>query len=168
MPDGSRSAALAGTFADFKLVKTRSVAQLVIELPIEQADAALSILGGVPKPGAEVHVALARLREAPLPAKERAPAADRSFRAKQVYAESDDGTQAVTRAALLCRDTMFQQWAADRSRRPATEEAATVWLRWCAGVKSRSEIATDPKALAAFLKLEREYRDFVQYGEMPR
>lgn len=54
-------AAIAGTFADFKLIKTRSACQLVIEVAIENADAALSALGGVPQPGQEKPVAVARL-----------------------------------------------------------------------------------------------------------
>jgi hypothetical protein len=67
--DGSRPAAFDAVFSDFKLVKTRSSAQLVLEIPIERADAVLAILGGVPQPGKEVSVAVARLmgNEAPVP-----------------------------------------------------------------------------------------------------
>lgn len=56
-------AAIQATFSDFKTVKTRSVAQLVFEIPIEQADMALKALGGVPQPQAEQWVAVARLNE---------------------------------------------------------------------------------------------------------
>lgn len=38
--------AFKGTFSDLKLIKTRSVAQVVIEIPIEEADKALSPPGG--------------------------------------------------------------------------------------------------------------------------
>lgn len=38
-------AAISGTFADFKLIKTRSVAQLVIEIPIEQSKKAIDAFG---------------------------------------------------------------------------------------------------------------------------
>lgn len=56
-------AAIRATFSDFKTVKTRSVAQLVFEIPIEQADTALKALGGVPQPQAEKWVGIARLNE---------------------------------------------------------------------------------------------------------
>ena len=59
--DEMNPAVTQGTFADFKLIKSRSTAQLVIEIPIEAADAALLALGGVPLPGKECWVAIARL-----------------------------------------------------------------------------------------------------------
>jgi hypothetical protein len=53
-------AAIQGTFADFKTVKSRSVVQIVIEIPIEAGKHAIDVLG-FPQPGAEIPVALARL-----------------------------------------------------------------------------------------------------------
>ena len=44
-------AAIKATFSDFKLIKTRKVAQLVMEIPVEQADAALKALGGLHQSG---------------------------------------------------------------------------------------------------------------------
>jgi len=64
-------AAITGTFADFKTIKTRSTAQLIIEIPIEDADRALLALGGVPQPGKEQNVAVARLQAPEEPVKER-------------------------------------------------------------------------------------------------
>lgn len=58
-------AAIFGSLADFKLVKTRSVVQFIVEVPIEQADVALATLGGIPLPGVERPVALARLNAEP-------------------------------------------------------------------------------------------------------
>ncbi len=37
---------ICATFSDFRLVKGRKVCQLVCEVPLEQADAALAALGG--------------------------------------------------------------------------------------------------------------------------
>ena len=50
---------IAGTFADFKLIKGRKVAQIVVEIPIEQADAIVAALGGLPNPAVERWVAMA-------------------------------------------------------------------------------------------------------------
>ena len=53
---------IEGSYADFRLVKTRSVAQLVIEIPIERAAAFIEAFG-IPLPGQEIAVAIARLVE---------------------------------------------------------------------------------------------------------
>jgi hypothetical protein len=53
--------AIKATFADFKIVKTRKLAQLIFEIPIEQADSALAALGGIPRSDAERWVAIALL-----------------------------------------------------------------------------------------------------------
>lgn len=53
--------AFQATFSDVRLVKGRKVCQLVFELPLEGADAALSALGGFPRPDREVWVGVARL-----------------------------------------------------------------------------------------------------------
>lgn len=57
----SEHAAIAATFADFRLIKTRKVAQLVMEVPIEKADEALSVLGGLPRSDNERWCGIARL-----------------------------------------------------------------------------------------------------------
>jgi hypothetical protein len=51
----------AGVFTDFKLVKTRNVAQVIVEVPIEAADHALATLGGLPRADQSPWVAVARL-----------------------------------------------------------------------------------------------------------
>jgi hypothetical protein len=54
-------AAIQATFADFRLIKGRKQAQLVLEIPIEEADNALAVLGGIPQPQSDCWVAVARL-----------------------------------------------------------------------------------------------------------
>jgi hypothetical protein len=54
-------AAIRGTFSDFRLIKGRKCAQIICEIPIEEADAALSVLGGIPQPASERWIALAPL-----------------------------------------------------------------------------------------------------------
>lgn len=57
--------AFQAEFVELQQVKTRSVYKIVLEIPAEQADAALDVLGGVPKPGKQVWVGVARLTDAP-------------------------------------------------------------------------------------------------------
>lgn len=160
------AAAISGSFADFKLIKSRSVAQLIIEIPIEQTDAALLALGGVPQPATERPVAIARLVERP----EAKPDP------RERYAQSDEGTQAVTRAALLCSEQDFQRWIIPTGKpvltkgmdheaiRRAIAEAAADELRNRIDVRSRKELATDPDALARFLDLEARFKSERRYG----
>lgn len=54
------AAVIAGSFADYRLVKSRGCLQLVIEVPVEQQGAAFAALG-YPLPGTEIPVAVARL-----------------------------------------------------------------------------------------------------------
>jgi hypothetical protein len=56
------AAAFEATFSDFKIIRGRKVAQVVLEVPLEAADTALRVLGGVPRPDAECWVAVARLQ----------------------------------------------------------------------------------------------------------
>lgn len=46
-------AATLATFSDFRIVKTRKLAQFVFEVPIEDADKALAALGGLPRSDGE-------------------------------------------------------------------------------------------------------------------
>lgn len=62
----SEPAAILATFSDLKLVKGRKCAQLIFEVPIEQASAAVNILG-MPNPAKEIWcgIAVTNLRGAP-------------------------------------------------------------------------------------------------------
>jgi hypothetical protein len=53
------SEAILATFSEVKIIKTRSVMQIVCEIPIDQADEALRILGGIPQPAEERWVGIA-------------------------------------------------------------------------------------------------------------
>ncbi len=78
-------AAIQGTFADLKTVKTRSVVQMIIEVPIEQGKQVVDAFG-FPQPGSEIPVAVARLN--PTAAKQekpaRKPAATRAEKARRM------------------------------------------------------------------------------------
>lgn len=198
------NAVLSGTYSDFKIVKTRSVFQMVIEGPIERAAEAVAMFG-VPQPGQEIHVAVARLqvphdaREAPgettpstrkVDTSENPPALARpnetaqtlsagaalrgdKSAAKERYRMQDQMQQAVTRAALLCKEAAFQDWLRDRQRRGRNwagldrESVTANGLKIELGcIGSRSEIAGDDAVYQRFLALETQYkRDTGQMAE---
>ena len=145
----ARPAALSATFSDFKLLKTRGVAQLVLEVPIEAADVALEVLGGVPIPGREVHVALARLRP-PAPPPPEEPPLERTL--------DEDGRDAIKAAATLARIPSFQNWLlGGAAQTPFPHDDATDELRRRLGIESRKELRTNVEALKRWRALVADY-----------
>lgn len=145
--------AFQGTYSDFRLVKGRKVAQIVVEVPIEAADHALEVLGGVPRPDAERHVAVARLQIPPgattgaaigSAAADHPPPPERSAVAP--------GGAYAKRAGILCNDPKFQAWMGT----PDAEQTAER-LRLQTGVHSRRDYDHDPDARRRFLNLETSY-----------
>ena len=136
--------AFACTFADFKTVKTRSVAQVVLEMPIENLQAFLAVFG-VPVPGSETWVGIARLAANP--------------RATSTAGEMSEARSAVRAAALRCDDTQFQRWmlGLDFVEGADNEPATVVQVRLVLGVKSRAEIGTNPEKLQEWRDLMRRF-----------
>lgn len=129
-------AIISGSFSEVKFIKTRSAAQLVIEIPIEQADAALRALGGVPQPGKEVPVAVARL------ANGIEPKAKRGSLAQQ--------------AGILCSDARFAKFLDETH--PHIEAATTAEaVRGICGVESRAEFDSDAAAGQRWKQLKGQY-----------
>lgn len=143
------AAATKATFSDFRIVKGRKVAQLVFEVPLEGADAALAALGGLPQPATERWCGIARLTEE----------AARKPDARERYAQASEGEQAVVRSNLLTGDGGFQQWC-----RATTPQQAGEYIRIKCGIKSRAELATNAEALRRFLDMEARFKSERQFG----
>lgn len=136
------AAAFTAEFADFKLIKGRKVVVICLEIPLEQADKALAVLGGIPNPAESRHVAVARLETQPT--KVEKPARERLT---------------SERAAWLCKDASFMEWFLAKYPRRHPQQDSVDTFRIYLGVKSRSELDTNPEARARFESLEREYQE---------
>ena len=136
-------AAIRATWADFKLVKTRQVAQLIFEVPLEQADNALLVLGGVPQPDAERWVGIAPITEEA--AQPPPPATDKPRRSM-----SELGF--VMQAGILCNDPQFQKFCGCDNK----IDTATHVRKQC-GIGSRSELATDEDGRTRWDRLRAEF-----------
>jgi len=55
------AAAFQATYSDWRLIKGRKCVQVVFEVPVEQADQAYQVLGGMPDPSKSVWCAIARM-----------------------------------------------------------------------------------------------------------
>lgn len=132
---------IQGTYADFKIVKTRSVAQFVVEIPLEQADAAIQLFG-LPKASVEQWVAIAALRE-------------------HIKVKSQEGSEAIKLAGMLCNNSEFGVFLRDQMNMkevsPDNNESVAQGLRTILGIKSRTEFHADDDARLAFNRVKGEY-----------
>lgn len=158
------AAAFQGTFADFRMVRGRKVAQIIVEVPLEQAGAALEAMGGLPMPEESRWVAVARMS---LPTENTATAVGQvasggATEIPRAKSEKTPAQKAAIRAVLLCKEPAFQKWIGAKD----AEHAA--WkVRGEIEAASRRDIAADPDVYDRWMRLEGEYRDFQRYGDRP-
>jgi hypothetical protein len=125
-------AAIQGNYADLKYIKTRSVVQVVVEVPIEQAHMITDAFGW-PQPGKEIPVAVARLKPGPVEPKE-----------KRKFEDLPPSQQ----AGIRCNDPGFQEWCMERlaetdfqfSDTDNAVELAAAHVRMQCAVGSRSQL----------------------------
>jgi hypothetical protein len=141
-------AAIAGTYSDFKIIRSRKVAQLVVEVPIEQAQALITALG-LPNPAEETWVAVARLQKAQ-EGKEWADYRKEALKQITPPTASPVDLKAHRRfedlplpqqAALACQDMEFREWLRESYDGDVLDitSAAEAVRCWC-HVDSRSQI----------------------------
>lgn len=152
-----------GSYADFKPVKTRSVWQVVIEIPAERA-AEFVKLFGVPLPGQEQPVAVALLKTKASPGELPSQAPEQSTgqqRGEAGKPQSDKPKQHWSsmlrskRAGIRCSDLKFQLWMSKRYPRADCDTAELV-RRFC-NVKSRDDLNEDRDAAERFDKLDAQF-----------
>lgn len=134
-----------GSYADLKIVKTRSVVQVIIEVPIERGKEVTDLLG-LPHPGEEIPVAIARIDPSKLRSASAAdlPTGPRSANAR--------------RAGILCNEGGFQAFLSERIGHEisGSEAAATVVRKIC-GVVSRRDLDTNANAATKWRDLKADY-----------
>jgi hypothetical protein len=141
-------AAIQATFSDVKLIRSRKVCQIILEIPLEQADAALATLGGIPQPHSERWVALARLNGY---APEPKPDKDR---------KRWEDVKLSMQAGMRCEEKAFQTFMSAKD----AEECARGVRGYC-GVDSRSGLNDNPAAAERWCDLDRSYQAWLQVLE---
>jgi hypothetical protein len=164
--------AIAGTFSDLKILRGRKVVQIVVEIPLEKADEALKILGGVPNPASERWVAIAPLLNEPecRPPSEAASEdagatpdnAPASSSHKRRWAELSPTQQ----AGILCEDPEFATFAkivcADLDW---NYNDPKIFVRDYCGIATRAQLSTNDAAAERWKTLE---ADFYAWQHNPR
>jgi hypothetical protein len=156
--------AFRATFADMKLVKTRQVAQLIFEIPIEDFDAAYEVLGGMPVPAKERWFGIAAIKS-PEQKEDRAkprqtllPDATTGGAKREKMDWRD--MQPAAQAGIRCEDPIFKAFLSEQYRKEwvhADKEADECVRRIC-GVQSRSELGTVHAARVIWKMLDDQFQ----------
>lgn len=167
--------AVRGTFSDFKTVKTRGVCQLIIEVPIEDADHALAVLGGVPQMKAEQWVGVAPIAAAEKPVENVSretsePGPEPSPEPPKTGTEdwSEAKRKMVQQSGMLPYEKSFQNyiangwhvmWNNERHGDASPIDKAAYFIRTSCFVKSRRDLDPEGKSGEAFRELMARYED---------
>lgn len=145
--------AFRATYSDFKLVKTRKVVQIVLEVPVEQANTVLDVLGGMPDPSRETWVGVAPLH--PDAAKPQPVIQPRPAGAKRDWRDIPPQQQ----AGIRCDDAAFVAFLREERSDDwiETREPAEC-VRLICGVTSRAELLTNHKARVAWKQLDDQFQ----------
>lgn len=125
------AAAIQATYADYRRVKGRKVLQIILEVPLEQAQQVHDAFGE-PMPDGSTWVAVALLN-------------------KTVATERKGGALAK-KAGILCNEGGFQKYLGAED----AHEAAELVRAHCA-IRSRADLDHDANAARAFNQLETDY-----------
>jgi hypothetical protein len=149
-------AAIQASFADFRLIRSRKACQLIFEVPIEGANAALAALGGIPQPHAESWVGIARLNGVTKPEPEP--------KGKQKWEDLKLSMQ----AGMRCEEPAFWKFLTESYPtywQVNGEEQAADLVRLLCKVDSRRELNLDPEATAKWRDLDRSYQAWLKVAE---
>lgn len=165
------AAIFQGSYTDLRFVKSRSVAQVIVELPIERAADFVAAFGA-PLPGAEIPVALARIAPAKS-ASEPRNAPDRASEPKE--RRPFKSLPLAQQAAIRCQDEDFRRFIVERqggSDMVVTDaESTAATVREICGVASRSEIREQNVSGEVWRDLDRaflEWKHAVNYESAAR
>ena len=132
-----------GTYSDFKIIKSRNVAQIIVEIPLEQSDDFIAMFG-IPKPTSEKWVALAGLNE-------------------EVVDRNEKATKAIQICGMVCKDEKFGIFLRDEKKlaevNPYRADTIADGLRALLGIRSRTELHKNDN-LVAWNRLYSEYEQW--------
>lgn len=164
--------AIACTFVDLRTVKTRKMIQIILEAPVEQAEAVIDLLG-FPRADNPVHVAIARLMEAP----KGGDAADYPVFQEPRELPPDAGAHSQTgsivrkrwhelsraqQAGIRCSEERFRAFLMDQHPNcgDGSEEWAARLVRSVCSVDTRTRLDVEEGAGSCWDRLDAEFRQW--------
>lgn len=140
---------ILGSYADLKIIKTRSVVQIVVEVPLERGKEVTDLFG-LPQPNAEIPVVIARMK----------PEAMRANEQQQIAPPADERQPKPLSqiAAILCGIVAFRRFLTEEQNADiAGGDEAAEWLRKHCNIASRRDLDTNEIAAAKFKRLRDGY-----------
>lgn len=141
----SAPAVIQGTYTDLKVVRSRKVCQIVVEIPLETSKAFVDAFG-MPNPGSETWVALARLNAG-------VTASEEGRKERRRFNEMPRAQQ----AALACNDPVFQAFIQEEFGGQKGADAAADAVRLECEVDTRAELDRNRRAAARWDDLHGRY-----------
>lgn len=185
-------AAFRCCYSDFKLIKTRGVVSISFEVPVEQAQTVLDVLGGMPVAASEVWCAVARLTEdggglslsrathtdiapGPEPTGGNHAAVGLKPTMPRQEPSTPDGAKTKTafrdmrpanQAGILCAEVPFQRFLAERFEATVlSPDCAAAVVRGHCNVASRKDIRPRTPSGDRWQRLVDEYRTWMHAPE---
>jgi hypothetical protein len=152
--------AFRATYADWKLIKTRGVVQVVMEIPLADADAAYDVLGGMPVHGKERWFGIAAMKS---PVQKEAAAKPRQISppdaptggAKRNWRDIPPPQQ----AGIRCDEPAFGAYLKENHPDEWHETGdADACLKMILRIESKTELKTDPRRMMLWHQLDNAYQ----------
>jgi hypothetical protein len=156
--------AFKAAYADWKLIKTRGVIQVVMEVPLAEADAAYDVLGGMPNAANEVWFGIAALNlpqdekeNSKLPAPATARQDPKSAGPKRMDWQE---VQPAAQAGIRSNEPEFWAFLREVMSYPdvTNSDTAAIAVRHVCRVNSRAEFSTDHRKRVLWHQLDTEYQ----------
>jgi hypothetical protein len=164
----TKAAAFRAEFSDWKLIRTRKVVQIVLEVPVELSGEAYEVLGGMPDPSKSVWCAVARLKGGDVSEGRQAEAILGSGVSGRTHETSPAPSPAqpgrakspAQVAGYLCKLPPFWKFLREECGRhyAIDEDGAAEAVREICGVEHRSEIIHGTDAALYWHDLRSKFR----------
>lgn len=148
------ASAFKATYSDWRLVKSRGVVQVVMEVPLADADKAYEILGGMPNPGSEQWFGIAAISAAR--SQQMEGSAPRTAGTKRDWRDLLPQQQAGIRCEEVTFAVFLHEEHPDEWHESMNDPAECV--RLICGVQSRADLGRDATAAVRWHQLENQYQ----------
>lgn len=155
----STPAAFSGDYTDLRFIKTRSVAAITIEIPIEQASAFVAAFGA-PVPSSGCPVAIAKINPSVVRQQLEASVA---LIEKPKERRSWSSLSYAEQAGIRCNEPAFWRYLYDTfGQAVESPDSAAEFIRYECRVKSRSEIKSNTPPGYAWEEINGGYEQFLR------
>ena len=165
-------AAFKAEYADWKLIKSRRVVQIVLEIPLEEANAAHTSLGGMPNPAESLWLGVARLNTELPPTSSNgdvalSPLPGTDGRKPGTQSKAWSSMSPAQQAGIRCNEPPFHLFLAERyavNIRGSID--AVAFVRAHCRVASRADMNADHSAALLWRQLDSEFSTWKHHPEM--